>query len=362
MATIIIKPIKQCNACCRHCSVDKNNSTRMKVGDVVKIVKNLQKLDGQASETEFIWHGGEPMLMGPEFYWEVQDSLNKEFPDFKFKHSMQSNLLLYNSSKWKDVFRDVFNNWCVSSSYDFFSSFRQVAIGDYYEKWVKKAQAFQKDSGGRPLYVITVLSKENVEKVIEICQLAKELNLRIKLNHLYETGNGALLKHLCISPFEYGEALKRAFKFWVDSNFGFEFVQGLFFANKAISNDGDLMPCPHMNRCVGHIYGVEPNGDFYNCSEAADLKLNRFGNLLAGEVIYENIARMKSAEAQIPAECIECGLCQGGCKKQKYEHTGILAGKTPYCETWKTMYAVVREALVGEKLKMFREVVEKTWH
>jgi radical SAM protein with 4Fe4S-binding SPASM domain len=329
--SLIVKTTKNCNANCGHCSSYVREKEIMTLENLKKSFRFLKEnAITDPSYLEIIWHGGEPMLMKPSYYEEASDILEEIFPKTQIIHSLQTNLLLY-SSEWKRLFTDVFQ-WRISSSYDFFSSFRQISHGNYYHQWLKSVKKFQDDSGST-LQVIVVLNKENYKKVLEICKIALELKIGIKLNTLYPVGRGAGLAHLMLSPEEYFSALSEAFAFW-KANKSFRFYQAEIFSSGELSK----LPCPYTNRCFGFIYALEPNGDVYNCAECADINLHRYANAISGEVCFSGLTSMKVAEIDIPNECVDCGICGGGCKKERFLFRGTLAGKTPYCYTWKEFY------------------------
>jgi len=63
--TVIIKVISACNLACRYCDADIYSNRRMSLDTVSQII--TKALD-YADRVEFIWHGGEPLLMGIQFY------------------------------------------------------------------------------------------------------------------------------------------------------------------------------------------------------------------------------------------------------------------------------------------------------
>jgi uncharacterized protein len=343
--TLIIKPTKKCNALCKHCCVNKNDNALFTVDDVGIALDNFLNLpifkEKPVDSVELIWHGGEPMILPPSFYYKVSERLSSCYPRVQFTHEMQSNLLLYDE-KWDNVLGDVFK-WGIGSSYDFCSSLRQTKSGvEYYPIWMEKVKRIQ-DKTGERVHTICVLNKENVNRVQEICQMAYETGLNIKLNELSIIGEARLIHNLAISSEEYGEALISALDFWFKhQDNGFIFALGLDFV-KMTELSSYKMTCPINSTCTGYIFGLEPNGDFYNCCECADLKVNRFGNLLNGEFHMPNYIAMKSAEAHILPECIKCGICGGGCKMQRFMSYGHMKRKTPMCSVWKKFYASVKK-------------------
>ena len=189
--SIIVKPGYACNASCMHCSVTGNSHSVLSPQGVSKSIKNIvifaEKYSGETiGAINIILHGGEPMLLGTSYVNRMVGSLEDELPSVRCDYAIQTNLLAY-TSHWKTLFEKVFA-WKVSSSYDFFSSFRKTKDGrNYFDTWYDKVKQYQDDSGKR-LYTICVLSRENVEYVEDIIREAYYLGLDIKLNYLYPAG------------------------------------------------------------------------------------------------------------------------------------------------------------------------------
>ena len=62
----------------------------------------------------WIWHGGEPMLMGTEFYLKTYEYAREQMRIHKklINFSMQSNILGYNK-KWKQFIFNLGNIVCA---------------------------------------------------------------------------------------------------------------------------------------------------------------------------------------------------------------------------------------------------------
>lgn len=360
--TLIIKPTKQCNASCRHCSADKSLHQRLGAGDVVTVVSNILKISARpVTDIEFIWHGGEPMLMGPDFYREVHNLLPKKFPALGFRYGMQSNLLAYGEEPgWKTVFSEVFN-WRISTSYDFHSDLRRLSpsgtSAEYFFKWMANVRRFQDDSGGR-VHSICVLSRMNFQRTIEMMDEANALGIDIKLNCLYPAGSALNMRNEMITPHEYGIALERSVIHWA-KRYGMDnsiYSQGVDLLRVVRSGRGPRheMRCQFNNACAGYFYGIEPDGSLYNCGECADQGIYPLGNALTGDCNMDNMLELRYAEVDIPPECLDCGICNGGCKKQRFIAYGHLKGKTPFCRAWKRLYGL------AEKLLAARTVTDET--
>ena len=106
-----------------------------------------------------IWHGGEPLLMGIDFYKEVIE-IEKQFPNTMFSNGIQTNATLIND-EWIDFFKT--NKINVGISYD----------GQYNDvlrdktKQVQDAIKLMQDRNFR-FGAICVISGKTQDKLIEI--------------------------------------------------------------------------------------------------------------------------------------------------------------------------------------------------
>ena len=333
--SIIVKPTIGCNVQCKHCAVRHSAFINRDYDFYVRAIKvimefrkNYLVLDTQ--KVEVIWHGGEPMLLGPDFYENVSLALERSFPFTEFEHSMQTNLLLYNHNrKWKQVFQNIFN-WRISSSYDFFSSLRPYPV----EKFLEILRRFQDDSSTSG-YVICVLSRENYKKVVEICEIANEWKFNLRLNYLYHVGSAVNLPSF--SPEMYREALLSVVK--ERSRFpGIKIDPIDFFAEFKKGTRKEL-PCPYTTRCGETIFAVYPDGRIFNCAELADLDYYSYGDVDSG-INPEIFTTLQLQKVVCSFECIRCGICGGGCLKQRILGRSI-SSRTPYCSVWRSIFEKV---------------------
>jgi len=279
---IIIRASMSCNALCTHCSTPPQK-TYLLPDKAAIAVKNTVMLYEELNheyprEIDIVFHGGEPMLLGTAYVTDLAYLMNKQMADVNIVYGMQTNLLLYND--WRKLLGSNMFSWRITSSYDFFSSFRKTKDGrNYFDTWYDKVKQYQDDSGKR-LYTICVLSRENVNRVDEIMEQAYSYGLNIKLNMLYSAGKAKQMeKSLYITQEEYGDALIRAYRIWKTyNNSGFLFAQGYDFEN--IVNHGKPAGCPYISSCVGNIFCLLPDGTLYQCGECSDAKHYCYGNAL----------------------------------------------------------------------------------
>ncbi len=103
---VIIKPTYDCNLACTYCSVDEHvTHSTMSTQTVDKILSRVTDFCGVDKPIFLIWHGGEPLLMNPDFY-EYIGQKTSTYRNYTITNSVQTNATLLN-----DRFLDVFTKY-----------------------------------------------------------------------------------------------------------------------------------------------------------------------------------------------------------------------------------------------------------
>ncbi len=143
MFTVYFKPTERCNLACQHCFVPKNKRQEsivaLSIDNALSILSKIEQYFASKSEkVKILFHGGEPMLMGVDFYKEIYKGFGKS-PWLSF--GMQTNLVLYNT-KWDEIIEYLFNGY-VGTSFDLT---RETTLGfdDFLAKWENSFTEFTK--------------------------------------------------------------------------------------------------------------------------------------------------------------------------------------------------------------------------
>lgn len=351
ISTIIWKPTKFCNAQCTYCSAppEINGAAKWSLDDFKRTFdKLIPYLTGNAV---IIWHGGEPMLMGPRFYEEAYEYKQKMFPGAKF--SIQTNLLGYSSLRWKDVFRDIMGG-SVSTSFDPDTEYRLFkGSADLYQKiFYKKLEEVIAD-GFMPKIIGTY---DSASAHLADTMYDKSLEyggFNIRFNYRYPAGRD-IGKGEQISPKEYGNMLIRLYNRWIKEVPNFVITPLDEMLKKVL--EVELHRCPWTKSCGGHFFGIEPNGDVYNCSEFADLDDSSwsFGNIFEDSVdtlLKSKALRMiRRRPVKLPFDCTVCRHfkeCEGGCMRDAILYDRGLGGKFYYCGSWKMVFDRIKESVLN---------------
>ena len=373
--SVIIKPTRECNADCSYCSAPPDGNDKWSIETFELIFKRIEP--GLAKNCVMIWHGGEPMLMGPEFFRKAKKFV-EDFgrPDIKF--SIQTNLLLYKSSIWKSVFEDVFEGSC-SSSFDPDETSRTIKgnVQKYSKQFYRKIKEVT-DDGFFPM-VTGTYSEDSIEYAMKAYEHSlsmgdKAYNLRY--NYRYPVGRDSDTGS-SISPERYGDMLLDLWERWITEVPKFDITPLDQMLKATIGIESDR--CPWTRNCGGRFLGIEPNGDVYNCSEFADLEKAEhcYGNVITGNIpdpkrkvvnfykkpsdqdmvrtmLMTNAARkMKARTYNLPMDCKSCPHfreCQGGCMRDAELFDRGLGGKFYYCHSWMVVFDKIKTDLMNGRV------------
>jgi radical SAM protein with 4Fe4S-binding SPASM domain len=117
----------------------------------------------------------------------------------------------------------------------------------------------------------------------------------------------------------------------------------------------EIARCPWAKGCTGHIIGLEPNFDVYNCGEFADLGDPEFlfGNLLVDGIeaclTSEAARKLTMRRVKQPKSCQSCihfAECEGGCMRDAAIFDRGIYGKFFYCESWQEVFSRVKESII----------------
>lgn len=373
-SVIIAKPTKDCNADCTYCSAPPDGNAGWTFDDFRKMFDRL--LDSFTPNVQWIWHGGEPMLMKPEFYIKCAEYARARHPGVKF--AIQTNLLAYKSSRWKDVFENVFEGR-ISTSFDPYKRYRTVkGSADTYDRLFWRAMDAAIGDGFRPL-VIGVYDEGAAPAAMEMYDRAKAYGVYgfdIRFNYAYPAGrvrdSGMLIK-----PKTYGQMLVDLYDRWVTDLPIFNITPLDQMLQKVAGYRSTL--CPWTKSCGGKFLTIDPDGSVFNCSEFSDLgdERYRFGNILTGEVqgptpvevkFYppaEIVSALAASPAskeimrrqiKFPVDCRSCDHfieCEGGCARDSVLFERGMGGKFGYCESWKMVFTRLKQSVAsGEADKL----------
>ncbi|MBR7172104.1 MAG: anaerobic sulfatase-maturation protein [Prevotella sp.] len=334
---VMLKPVgSRCNLSCRYCYYlekahyyDETADFRMSDAALEEFVR--QYLEAQtSSEVLFIWHGGEPLLCGLDFYKYALSLQQKYAGGRHIDNCIQTNGTLI-TEEWCRFFKE--NNFLVGVSIDGPKHFHDAYRCRSYDAVVRGIELLNKHDV--QWNAMAVVNNLNVEYPLEFYRFFRdELNCRYLqftpiVERVDEKGRFVIgneegkLTETSISSKQWGAFLCAIFDEWVQHDVGEMFVQ-MFDAT--LVNWCGVPPgiCSLAPTC-GHSAAMEHNGDLFSCDHFV------FPQHLLGNIRTNSITSMMYGDQQkafglskcneLTRQCKECQYlfaCNGECPKNRF--------------------------------------------
>ena len=337
---IMVKPRGAiCNLGCKYCyyltkeSLYHESDFRMSEEILEEFTRQYITANSNADEIVFSWQGGEPTLMGLDFFEKAVRFQSKYTRNGQnIQNTFQTNGIVLDDN-WCQFFKA--NNFLVGLSVDGPSQLHDVYRLDKagkptFDRVMTGLEVLKKHKV--PTNALTTVHAANAPQPLEVYHfLRDELGMEyiqfIPIVEL-ENQNGSRARsrvtNRSVSPTQYGQFLTAVFDEWVHRDVGQVFVQ--IFDVALASWLGQLGGLCIFSPTCGTALALEHNGDVYSCDHFVDPKY-LLGNLLQSELssLATSPAQIKfglDKKNKLPKNCLDCDFlfaCHGGCPKNRFE-------------------------------------------
>ena len=341
----------QCNAACTYCAARRAGATsaRMSVSILERLFAFVAHLARAQSVTDahpggvtILWHGGEPLLMGREFYERVlvlTSDLSRQ--GLKIRHRMQTNLLDWNDDLAEVLSRLLHERRLSSSAEPLGLGDRRLAGGgSYMGRWLEQVR----DVLGREfrLGLVCVVDGRIAARPQETYHYFKNLlpAPQVRFNPLYpQSRELPMTGERLLTPVAWGRFLRQMWQMWEADERSFCIEPLQTFAG-LVGGRRRHGTCDMSGRCGTGFLAVGPEGDVHQCGRALDAGILRYGNIATGSfdeiLAAPNRVRICSRPVELSAgTCAQCRwweLCHGGCPVQAWMHGRGWHEPTHWCE------------------------------
>jgi uncharacterized protein len=372
---LLTKPIGPiCNLDCKYCFyLEKQklypDETQWRMSDAVLEEYIRQYIHSQSGpEIHFAWQGGEPTLLGVEFFQKAVALQQKYAGEKIISNALQTNGTLLDDA-WGKFLKQ--QNFLVGLSID-----GPRPLHDQYR--VDKGQKPTFDAVMRGLEclkyhrvefnTLTVVSRANAQRPLEVYRFLKKIGSEfIQFIPLVERAapvqakaqgfdfaeppdllgpekNAAAVTEWSVEAAQYGNFLCAIFDEWVRRDVGQTFVQLFDVALGNWMGLGSSL-CVFAEKC-GAALAIEHNGDLYSCDHFV------YPRYRLGNVMNQSLGAMVNSPAQIkfgsdkadllPQFCRQCEVrfaCNGECPKHRFiQAPGGEAGLNYLCAAYKKFF------------------------
>ena len=344
---LLIKPAgPDCNLACEYCfyrrvgAMHGGRSHRMSDQVLQAVVRRYLKL--RLPQSVFCWQGGEPTLMGLDFFQRAV-SLMQQFGrgGQAVSNALQTNGLLLDLNWCAFLRRYRFlTGLSLDGPAELHDRYRVRAGGEGTHKDVLRALRMMQKTGVEfnVLAVVNALTAKHA-KTIYTC--FRELGLRhMQFIPCLESAPETFRPlPFSVTPEAYADFLCELCDLWLP-----EAKEGisirLFDGLLARELCGNSNLC-YLDGVCGQAPVIEHDGDIYPCDFFVDPEW-KLGNILATPLerimTRAKARRFRAARFRLPEACAACrwrALCRGGCLKDRRRITGGFDAPGAYCETYK---------------------------
>lgn len=344
---VMVKPTgPACNLHCSYCfylAKRKLYPGRTTYRMAVEVLESFIRQHIQAQQipaVTFAWQGGEPTLLGLDFFQRVLEFQARHLlPGMRVTNTLQTNGTLLDLP-WVKFLRE--HRFLVGISLD-----GPKKLHDRHRRDRNNRPTFDRVMRGLRLLqdhgvehnVLCVVHRENSRHPEEVYEFFKAEGIRfiqfIPLverllpygSHVQHPAPGQDISRATVAADEYGDFLCQVFDSWVRHDVGRVFVQ-IFDSALGATLGRPAELCIFAPTC-GKAVVLEHNGDVYACDHFVSAQFKR-GNLLK-----QPLRRMLSSQDQVrfgnnkrdrlPSVCRTCPvlfLCNGECPKNQFIKNG----------------------------------------
>ncbi len=357
MPSVLIKTSDSCNLACSYCyattrTAKISQDNFLSLDTTKRIFQETTNFFGNVKNINYIWHGGEPLLLGLDYFKNIVERQRyyKE-TGFKLTNSIQTNGILIDEN-WAKFFYD--SDFSVGVSID--------GLPDLHNK-VRKFPNHE-NSYYRVLEGIKCLKSENV-KLGGLCVITNQsvlfskeilenfVNLGIKkIDFLpfVDFDNNDQTTSLSLAPKELYDFLGSAFDYWFkldDPDFEIR-----IFENIILGLLGEKISLCSFNGNCNQFISINANGDVYHCDFFVGNNSFCFGNIMNDSLGFiltgARYIEYQEIVTHLPKMCGHCKwkkICNGGCTYHRWIRNKNFSDKYYFCESRKLLFDHIQSTI-----------------
>ena len=332
---VMAKPTgAQCNLKCDYCFFLKKDrlypDSDFRMSDETMEAYIRQTIEGHSvPEVSIAWQGGEPTLMGLDFFRRAAEVEKKYIkPGMRIENTLQTNGVLIDE-EWCKFFHE--NNFLIGLSLDGPQEMhdRHRVTKDRkptHEQTMRGYRLLQKH--GVYTDILCVVNAHNVQFPLQVYRFFKQINAQniTFLPMVEPQPDSGGVTPISVPAEAWGAFLCTIFDEWREQDIGRVKVQIFEEAARTAFNQEHSL-CIFRPTC-GDIPVIEHNGAFYSCDHFVDQE-HRLGNITKTPLLelLESPAQTAFGRAKwetLPSFCRECEIrpmCNGECPKNRFLRT-----------------------------------------
>jgi uncharacterized protein len=319
--SLIVKTGSSCNLACKYCDADIYSNQRISFEVLLWVIKRA--LDA-ARSVHFIWHGGEPLLLGKNFFKKIAYFQQNYVKEGQFiNNSLQTNGYLLDE-EWLKIFEEY--------------SFSIGVSLDGPEELHNENRILRNGSGSHSKIMESISLMRGKNIPFGVLAVVTDDTLKIGAKRFFEFFMQNNIKNfalLCQRPAinvghkdfvnrtDYSHFVNEIFDLWYyldDPSIHIRDFESILSALVG----GHHRVCLLEGNCIGKYFGINFNGDIFHCDEFMFDPVYKIGNVINDnfdDIALSNKIAMLKARNEDEIHKLQCKwlpICNGGCPKDRY--------------------------------------------
>lgn len=353
---VLAKPIGPvCDIKCDYCFyLEKRalfgSTEQYRMPDEVLAAYIRQYVEAQSTPVvEFVWHGGEPTLLGVDFFRRVVELQQPYRANKEIRNTLQTNAMRLDD-EWCAFFKanDFFIGVSLDGPQEIHDRYRKDRHGKgTFERVMQGVRLLQKH--GVEFNALACVGRETAYRPLDVYRFFKDVGINyIQFTPIIEREPDAETQAIklwlakpsvldrpepntkvtpwTVEPEAYGDFLIAIYEEWVRKDVGKTFVMNFEWALTAWI--GEPSPICIFARQCGRAVAMEHDGSVFACDHYVYPEY-KLGNVLTdnlGAMVERSVANGfgPHKEKTLPRYCQTCEVkeaCWGGCPKHRFATT-----------------------------------------
>lgn len=337
--TLIVKVTDGCNMRCKYC-YNSDSGYASPVLPLDKLSKLLGILATEFNQISVVWHGGEPLIAGIDYFTralEIENNLKKRYSSLTFANSVQTNGTLINA-KWAKFFKD--NDFKPGISFD---GLRNDVYRGNTEQTLAAIKLLKKHKV--PFGCMSVVADDEFDLLANYKYFA-EMGVGMEFSPVFAEGAG---KNTQKSTQKFAKDMIELFDFWLTDKNGVAVRTFASYMSMALGLNRRI--CSNCS-CIGKFLSISPDGMLYNCNRYsvrqypfADVEeISSVKDIFSGEKFTEFLKGSIERRNKCKNGCDLFDVCNGGCADCAIIENGLTEIPENSCYLFKTIYRHVKQA------------------
>jgi uncharacterized protein len=348
--TIVLQPTPFCNIRCKYCYLPtRDDKSVMSLETVIATFERVFASAYAGQQMTVIWHAGEPLVLPVSYYESAFQAIERLRPAaVEIRHSIQTNGTLV-TKEWADFIRrwNIGVGVSIDGPREMHDANRVTRAGKgTFDRAIRGARLLKEE--GIPFHVISVLSKEGLERPEELYAFYLEEGIEDVCFNVEESEGDHVSELMTLSR----ESMRDKFqaflhRFWTisRSNPGIHFIREIdglisriFRPEETDAKNEQVEPLAMLNvDCRGNVSTFSPEllgykNERYNDFIVGNVHQHTLEQMLESQAMNAMVADINAGVEACRKECDYFSICGGGAPVNKLSENATFAStQTSFC-------------------------------